>query len=211
MNKIPGITPSDEYQTLRDEILQSKKYVFERPLLIITVALASINFIEKPYIACFPPIAIGLLTFNLWFTVNRMKSIARIVAYIQLELEERRWQPWLGWETCLRYYRKWSKQDQSKQDQSPVPDTIGYYYTIFIMHVCAVLILFIFSLLEILNKFSWYTFIFFVFTVIACIVFFCFAFNWSPKKCLGMLEEERFRWRCIFEELEAKGIKKKTK
>ena len=105
--------PSDEFKALRDELLQGQKYVFERPLLIITVSIAILNFIEEPYVTLLPPIVIGLLTFNLWFTVNRMRSLARIAAYIQLEIEEKAYRPWLGWETCLRYYRKWTRLDAS--------------------------------------------------------------------------------------------------
>ena len=208
-------SPSDEYNALRDELLQSKKYVFERPLLIITVALGSLNFIEKAYIVYLPPIAIGLLMFNLWVTVNRMKSMARIVAYIQLELEEKCWRPWLGWETCLRYYRKWIKKHQKNQkeliaqrlDQNLAPDAIGYYHTIFIMHVTIVFILFIGSLLSVVLKPSWYTSLFFVFTIIAVAVFTYFSWCWRPQKCLTLLEEERIRWNYIFEELASEGIK----
>jgi hypothetical protein len=45
----------------------------------------------------------GLLVFNFWFTINRLGSAARIVAYIQVVLEAGR--PWRGWETSLRSYR----------------------------------------------------------------------------------------------------------
>ena len=42
-------------------------------------------------------------------------SAARIIAYIQLELEERAIGKWVGWETCLRYYRKWLKTDPDEK------------------------------------------------------------------------------------------------
>ncbi|MCD4655939.1 MAG: hypothetical protein K8S87_00195 [Planctomycetes bacterium] len=88
-----GYSPADEYSTLRCEIIQGKKYVFERPLLIFTLSIAALNFMDKSLVAYLPAMAIGFIMFNLWFTVNRSKSTARIVAYIQIELEEKAWIP----------------------------------------------------------------------------------------------------------------------
>ena len=42
-------SPAIEFQTLRNELLQGKKYVFERPLLIITATFAILNLIDKAY------------------------------------------------------------------------------------------------------------------------------------------------------------------
>lgn len=34
--------PRDEYQTLRQELLESKRYVFERPLVIAAAGIAAL-------------------------------------------------------------------------------------------------------------------------------------------------------------------------
>jgi hypothetical protein len=139
-------SPADEFRALRAELEQGKEYIFERPLLLITVSIALLNFIEKPYVSLLPPIVIGLLMFNLWFTVNRTRSGARIVAYIQLVLEEKSFKPWLGWETSLRHYRRWMKLNKpnvrkiidSELDREVIPDVTGYYPTLYTMHVIVV-------------------------------------------------------------------------
>ena len=72
----PRYPEEKEYETLRAELLDGKKYVFERPILIITAALASVQLLEKGQAIYLTPIVIWLLSFNLWFTVNRIGSIA---------------------------------------------------------------------------------------------------------------------------------------
>jgi hypothetical protein len=56
----PRFTPEKEFETLRNELLQGKRYVFERPILIITASLAFIQFVDKQYAIYFPAIVIGL-------------------------------------------------------------------------------------------------------------------------------------------------------
>jgi hypothetical protein len=48
---------------------------------------------------------LGLMFFNLWFTANRLRSSARIAAYLQLVHEPDPKLPWVGWETALLRYR----------------------------------------------------------------------------------------------------------
>lgn len=70
-----------EYETLRQELSDNKKYVFERPLLIITAAFIFSDFVlETPFAMLFPILVIYLLLFNLKFTRNRLNSSARIVS-----------------------------------------------------------------------------------------------------------------------------------
>ncbi len=88
------VGPVQEYQTLRQELLESRKYVFERPLLILTAGAAGLNTLKSEYLPLLP-VGLGILIlFNLWFTINRLLSAARITSYIQLELEERCHGPW---------------------------------------------------------------------------------------------------------------------
>lgn len=216
---IQEYSPADEFNTLRSELLQGKKYVFERPLLIITFSLAALNFMEKNYVVYVPPIGIGLLMFNLWFTVNRMRSIARIVAYIQIDLEEKVWRPWLGWETCLRHYRRWVKLNKTNQqervegrlDRDAVPDAIGYYPTIYIMHVGIVALLLTGSMIAILHSIGPENLTLFAVTLLAFFLFSVSAFKWRPSKCKNLIEEDRIRWELVFEHLESHGIKRNVK
>jgi hypothetical protein len=95
----------EEYGILRNELLQNKQYVFERPLLIITAAgVAAVQLSDAPSVLLLPVLLIVLLLINLWFTVNRLKSIARIAAYIAVVLESAP-KAWIGWEGALRKHR----------------------------------------------------------------------------------------------------------
>jgi len=83
-----------EYESLRQEMLQNKRYVFERPLVIIgAVGLAAAQLSGTHAAVTLPVLLVALLWLNLWFTVNRLRSTARIVAYVGLVLEvpEREW------------------------------------------------------------------------------------------------------------------------
>jgi hypothetical protein len=137
----PRYSPEKEYETLRAELLDGKKYVLGRPILIITAGLASVHLVENDHPIYLAPIIVWLLAFNLWFTVNRMGSMARIVAYIQLILEDKD-SRWLGWETSLRNYRKWLKTGNLKVRSTPIEevavyDSLGYYPVIFLVHIAA--------------------------------------------------------------------------
>jgi hypothetical protein len=133
----------DEYNTLREELLQAKKYIFERPLVIVALGVGGINLVPGAYMALLPLVLSGVLLYNFWFTANRIMSAARIIAYIQLELEEHAIGNWVGWETCLRYYRKWLKLDPDEKvkdiskemDADAVPDAMTFYPSIYRLHI----------------------------------------------------------------------------
>ena len=51
----------EEYGTLRNELLQNKQYVFERPLLIITAAgVAAVQLSNEPSVLLLPVLLIML-------------------------------------------------------------------------------------------------------------------------------------------------------
>jgi hypothetical protein len=144
MSAPDDIGPIQEYQSLRQELLESKKYVFERPLLVAALAIAALNAVEQASVAVVPVLLTAFLLFNLWFTINRLFSAARIVAYIQLQLEERAGGPWQGWETSLREYRRWPKKlgkleakriVDSELDKEALPDALMYYPAIYVLHI----------------------------------------------------------------------------
>jgi hypothetical protein len=135
---------SDECKYLRDELAANRKFVFERPLLIVTATLTAALTIEDTEILgglALPFLMV--LAFNLWFTFNRLESSARIVGYIQLVHEGESKFRWVGWETALRAYRSWLfnlKQGTaiSPSDDHQVRryDSMAYYGPIFYFHVC---------------------------------------------------------------------------
>jgi hypothetical protein len=106
-----NVGPADEYKALREELLLATKYVFERPLLILALVAAGSRVMETGYAILLLVLVAALLLFNFWFTFNRLSSAARIAAYVQIELEARAYGRWVGWETCLREYRRWLKGD----------------------------------------------------------------------------------------------------
>lgn len=208
-------SPAAEYEALREELLIGKKYVFERPLLIVTITVAAANFADKEHIGYLPPIVIGLMAFNLWFTVNRMQSMARIVAYVQIELEEKRWEPWLGWETCLRHYRLWINRNHQTQDSlvnsrfddDVIPDAIGYYPMIFWMHFGVVALLIGVSIHSTFLRLDATHPALFLLTIVVSCVFARAAYKWRPRRCKNLIEEKRIRWELVFEALEGKKIR----
>ncbi len=132
-----------EYSTLREELLQAKRYVFERPLLIVALGVGGLTTLEVEDSAAAALVLAGLILFNFWFTANRLMSAARIVAYIQLQLEEGEADSWAGWESSLRFYRKWLKLDPAgakakideAMDKDAVPDAMMHYPPIYYLHI----------------------------------------------------------------------------
>lgn len=130
-----------EYETLRQELSDNKKYVFERPLLIITAAFIFSDFVmETPYAILFPILVIYLLLFNLKFTSNRLNSSARIVSYIRLFIEKKDPKNY-QWETFLAKYRKHGKEGG-----------LRYYHIIYWFHIITAIVFFIFELLLYLDN-----------------------------------------------------------
>lgn len=200
---------SCEYQTLREELLQSKKYVFERPLLIITLSIALIQFLDKHLLGLILFTAVGLLTFNLWFTINRMVSITRISAYIQLVLEERKYGKWIGWESSLRQYRIWKQKHikelnallNSKIDKEAIPKAQGYYKTIYYMHVGVVSLSTIGSIANFVTSRSYVDLLYLILTALITILFLISAINSRPNKMIELIEKHRAIWQLVFEDI----------
>lgn len=138
-----------EYESLRQEITQNKKYIFERPLLVIgVIGLAASQLEKNPIALLLPAMLVSMLWLNLWFTVNRIRSTARIVAYISLILESKN-ERWIGWETALNKYRLWAKEhfnkfkenlEFSNNREAMKFDATWSYHIILWLHVVAVLL-----------------------------------------------------------------------
>lgn len=206
----------EEYRTLREELLQAKKYVFERPLLIVVVGFAGLKGVDNmQHISPLLVIVAILLLFNFWFTVNRLFSAARIVAYIQLELEGNTDRKWRGWETCLREYRRVVKHelihDKSdisiKPDDEVIPDALMYYPTIYMLHIG-------------LMFFTFFSSIFLAVTVkgiltIGCMVlvllltsgFVMQLYRYRPQLMRTISEQNRAIWLHVFASMQARENK----
>lgn len=195
---MPLFEISNEYQTLRTELLESRRWVFERPLLIVTLCLTAFNFVQEPLSFFIPTIIITLLLFNFWFTVNRLRSIARIVAYIQVVLENGNIGNWIGWESFLRKYRKFIKSKKelemsrllhSKIEKDAIPDAMMYYPPIFNFHCFIVILALSVSLYFLFVNTDIYTITSLVLTSIFFIIFLINSYKYRPKIMRSKIEE----------------------
>ncbi len=203
---VPRYSVEKEYETLRSELLQGKQYVFERPILIITASIAFIQFVDKQYAIYFPSIIIGLLSFNLWFTVNRMSSMARIIAYIQLVLETDK-SNWYGWETSLRNYRKWLKLNHKSVNQIQIEneaiyDNLGYYPTIFYLHIIVTILVFLILAIFSINHLKSSNILWSLLTLGFLILFIRYAIKNRPNKTKPQIEKNRQIWKMVFNDWE---------
>lgn len=204
-----------EFQTLRSELLESKRYVFERPIVIAAVTVGGISLLEGPLLGLLPLALSALLVFNFWFTANRLMSAARIIAYIQLELEERSNGEWIGWETCLRYYRKWLKLDpdnkvasiEDELDEDAVPDAMMHYPPIYKLHVILIASAAIGSLFILISQFSLINLFSFLVTAYVVLKFSPYKKRFSPDWAKSLIERNRVIWGYVFKYMIREGIK----
>jgi hypothetical protein len=193
-----------EYETLRNELLQNKQYVFERPLIIITAAgVAAVQLSDKPSVLLLPILLITLLLINLWFTVNRLKSIARIAAYISVVLESAP-KTWIGWESALREHRIWIKSHNPEEQEKilanhikseAIPDAMMFYGPLFLLHVVTVLIAFAVSAISLAEGQGVTQIGSFIVTFVATGVFSGYCIGpYHPKKMRDLIEVQRAIW-----------------
>jgi len=103
-----------EYESLRNEMNENKKYVFERPLAIFTAAVILFDYLkDADIVLVLPSMIILLFLFNLDFTCNRLNSNARIVNYIRQFIESK-YPDCYHWETFLHKYRDVNKNESLK-------------------------------------------------------------------------------------------------
>ena len=210
LDKNHGITMSLEYQSLREELKENKKYVFERPILTIVAIFAGAQFIDKHYLAILPVVAILLFLFNFWFTVNRLRSSTRIIAYIQTILEGDSKENWIGWETFLREQRVWLKKPLEKRKQlikihtqtNAIPHALFYYPPIYYFHLLAVIVAFVFSIVFVLKSATVENIVAFIASIISTIIFIVYSIKLPPRKMRGLIEEFRGMILSILEERE---------
>lgn len=205
-----------EYKSLRQELLENKKYIFERPLAIVAaVGIAAAQFKDNPHVAALPSFLIWILWVNLWFTVNRMHSTARIAAYINTAIEPKNPIPWIGWENALRRHRIWNRQHgpskrqeliKAQMEAAPQPDSMRFYPMLLALHLVPVIFAVAASLLFVWDKHnatqSWMTrdALIGAFTGISALVFLGYVSfgSWRPSQMNRLIENQRATWLAVF-------------
>lgn len=219
----------EEYRYLIEDHEKNRAYMFERPLIILGIIIASTQYLLSsilsksgpelesvqdlqliPSIVILPAF-IGILYFNLYFTSQRLRSDARIVAYIQLFHENELSNHWVGWETSLRYYRLYDFDPEKNQDKFNAKSAKkrkhqkGFYPLIFWFHLIFMIFIF-FVWIFVVWIFG--TGIFHTSSLLFMLFIFVIAFLMFLSKCLkrlsysnfmNLLENERNRWLNIYE------------
>ena len=228
MSPLDGITPALEYQTLRDELLQAKKYVFERPLLILALSIAGMNAVKIDYLVLLLPFSAILLHFNFSFTVSRLQSAARIAAYAHIELEGGAIDHWVGWESCLRYYRRFLNENKNITAEEIlieiektnkmiyVPSGLMHYHQIFYLHltimILAALSAAVFALITLIGPTLDLTRVLItVFSSILTLAFFAsfirICWKNKPSKVRSLIERNRYLWEKTFQLMKENEVK----
>ena len=209
---------SQEYSTLREELLQAKRYVFERPLLIVALGVGGLTTLEIEYSAALGLVLASLILFNFRFTVNRLMSAARIVAYVQLELEKGTTESWSGWESSLRYYRKWLKQDpaaakaevEAAMDKQAVPDAMLHYPPIYQLHMALMAAATVGSVAVTVVPPSIVNIICSVGVLALAANFGAASNRYRPSVISALIERNRVIWSRVFEYMRQDGAKSAT-
>ena len=209
ISKIGEFGPAEEYETLREELLQAKKYIFERPLLIAAIAAAGSRELNREFLLIILVLTAALLLFNFWFTINRIFSSARISAYIQLELEERMYGRWIGWETCLREYRKWKNLNEKNPQPDPdfIPFTFMYYKEIYMLHIGLMALTVSISLILAIHDHTWLSITAAVFVLVLLCMFAIAVLRFKPSRIIALIEVNRRIWISVFERMQKNGLK----
>lgn len=207
----------EEYKFLRQEHENNRRFVFERPLVIVGATLAAaFSLSEKGLLGMMPVPFLAVLIFNLWFTFNRLASSARIVAYLQLVLEPSAQYRWIGWESSLRLYRTTTGTvERERRIESAVtervskPQTMWFYRPIFFFHMAlGILVTFILisqsdSLQRLLHQQGKYTDLLAMITNVVAMLVFAGAFwSYRPSKLHGVIDQECQVWPKVLHHLE---------
>lgn len=222
----------EEYQCLREEHQKNRGYIFERPLLIVSIVALVTQFLiqynglpssygQNPLASLASlvtfPILIAILYFNLSFIAERLRSDARLVAYIQLFHEDELANRWIGWETSLRRYRIWMNSKNNKEldlqaeiEKSAVYHVGWFYPKIYYFHVFFVIIIF-FIWLFVINRLlvtyggnsvgylaSIITFI--VIPIVSSYLLYHYFFPLRSSQFGNYIEKERAIWRRVYKE-----------
>lgn len=210
----------EEYKFLRQEHENNRRFVFERPLVIVVGMLgitAGLQGTSNDLLGLLPLPFLAILWFNLWFTYNRLLSSARIVSYIQL-VHDKDGALWLGWESSLRKYREWIHKKNRKQVTDPgtgksQADSMMFYQPIYYFHVfmgvlttallllqCGIFSRFFIDKIVTTDKY-WI-----IINIVALTIFLIAVTPYKPSKVRYQIERKLAIWIEVFE-LNEKGTK----
>lgn len=202
---------TSEYESLRQEILQNKQFIFERPLAIIAAGgIAALQLSGSTSMLALPTLVILVLSINIWFTANRIRSNARIVSYISVMIEPGSRQPWIGWENALRLHRKWTNTyNYEKRKQlmashlafDAMPDAMMFYPVLLALHIVPVAAAFTAFLLAMGGGHALAERIMLVATILATSWFTILCVGpYRPEKMTHLIELQRASWLAVFAE-----------
>lgn len=197
-------TMQKELDFLRAEMDLNRKYIFERPLLIVAGGItAAATLKELIGFEVLPLLFIVLMGYNLWFTYNRLQSNARIISYLQVVYTPDGIDRWVGWEAGLLRFRQ---QHSPATAEAPAPEGQRgnrFYGPILSFHVAAVVLLtgFLLAQSDLFAKpakaFASLEGAALALTGIALISFFALAWLLRPAKVRHTIDESRQVWKEI--------------
>ncbi|MBN2239849.1 MAG: hypothetical protein JW712_08740 [Dehalococcoidales bacterium] len=190
----------EEYRSLHDEHMRNRSYIFERPIIVLGVIAVALPFMYESVVGQFIlAFLIFILWYNLQFIGNRMKSDARIIAYIQMVHEPESIYKWIGWETSLREYRKRKlpSRNVSPSEQNPIndPQTFRFFFPIWVFHIILVMAMLTTSVITLFSLLTLYSYIGSGLALLSTIIFLYNALiNFNPKRLNIGIEVERIKW-----------------
>jgi len=104
-----------EYEAIRSELRENKKFIFERAAIAVIGIVALLKFSSEPIVFILPSIAIGLVMYLLLFIANRFSSSAHMAAYISRFHEGDLKEDWFGWENYLDRFRRFQNDKSAKK------------------------------------------------------------------------------------------------
>lgn len=162
-----------EYESLRQELLQREKFVFERFLAIILAYSAIyIKFYDNiTLLSIISSLFILALWLNHWNVQRSVVNNARIAAYIMLVLEPKKEEEWIGWENALKIYRenKEKAEERIKNYKGKIKSTslfIREFKMLDLVSTLVILVLFLYQKPELVK--NWHDMIM---TITAAILF----------------------------------------
>lgn len=206
---------AQEYDTLRAELLEAKRYMFERPFAIAAAAAVGIQFLDKPERVTIPLVVAFLAVFSLWFTVDRLRSASRIVAYIQLVLEPPSTHVWVGWETSLRHYRAWLKSRTQAEvaryvrdnvEAAAVPDALMDYSTLYYSHLVLIGSAVVGAVFQLAGDPSARIVAFSAGAIVVSASSLMCLSEWRPSRVCGAIERDLVIWNAVLTRVGQQGL-----
>jgi hypothetical protein len=166
-----------------------------------------LQFLDRPFALVLPSVVALLTIFNFWFTLNRVQSANRIVAYIQLVLEPSAKLQWISWESSLRKYRRWLKANPDARifiddqfDRTAVPDALMYYPAVYYFHLALMSSATLASVGLLIQRPNWWRFVFFLSTLLVVCRSVKDFTRWTPERLRASIERNRVIWQNVLGE-----------